>query len=708
MSVKENRDVVSKIITSLKETQAYQEEVIRDEVDDWLDEHPEATTTVEDGAISYAKLNSSLKGSVDDISELKTVINTTLVPLEWTATINKGGYWNSSGGVSYNNKYAKTNSKLKGYGYKNAVELTGSTYIFGAVFYDQSEDVVGVVEVGSTNYIPIPRNAVLFGLDFMRADNETIQDSDLEAIVAALISYEQTDKTLTKSNFSADAKIVGDSVSLLDKDFGLVNSLLDIYQNISSATGNGSVNGDVGDTVSYSSSTTWKHGVIAVTPGEQLQVIVRSRGGDTKAYFKYTDSDGVILNIPAFDWINSTDYPQGSSIIINDVVPDINGIAKLYVSSYGALPNFKERLPMSKAVGDVAPALPGYYYTNNYLPNKEAEINELYNITNDPAIGSSPVDSIQFIFFSDYHYDPVSGDGGDNNTRLSPKLMKQIMYSTGVRFILFGGDIANSEQNNNPHSDLMPCFSDFKESFGELINKMFPVFGNHEFNCVSTEKPTYDELYQKLNSQNEWKIGNLDSYGDYTVDIKNNNLRIICVNCPDSISSMQFKVAQKKWFCQQLEEKPANYDVIFLTHRILEWTADTETEQFVWSIYTDATQIAEAIEAFEARTSYTYDNTTYDYTSATGNVICCLVGHSHLDASYILPSGVPIIMITSDSCRKRLISYDWSTEEWTKGGNLVGTVDEQAFDVVTIDKVNKIIYMNRIGWGDNRTFTYGS
>ena len=32
-------------------------------VDDWLETHPEATTTVEDGAITNAKLNSSLKAT---------------------------------------------------------------------------------------------------------------------------------------------------------------------------------------------------------------------------------------------------------------------------------------------------------------------------------------------------------------------------------------------------------------------------------------------------------------------------------------------------------------------------------------------------------------------------------------------------------------------------------------------------------------------
>lgn len=44
-------------------------------VDAWLDDHPEATTTVQDGAITKAKLNSSLQGTVDDVSDLKSAID---------------------------------------------------------------------------------------------------------------------------------------------------------------------------------------------------------------------------------------------------------------------------------------------------------------------------------------------------------------------------------------------------------------------------------------------------------------------------------------------------------------------------------------------------------------------------------------------------------------------------------------------------------
>lgn len=48
--------------------------VIEGAVADWLDEHPEATTTVQDGSITKAKLDSNLQGTVDDVANLKSEI----------------------------------------------------------------------------------------------------------------------------------------------------------------------------------------------------------------------------------------------------------------------------------------------------------------------------------------------------------------------------------------------------------------------------------------------------------------------------------------------------------------------------------------------------------------------------------------------------------------------------------------------------------
>ena len=48
------------------------DDTVEQAVSDYLDDHPEATTTVEDGSITKAKLDSSLQGTVDDVADLKS------------------------------------------------------------------------------------------------------------------------------------------------------------------------------------------------------------------------------------------------------------------------------------------------------------------------------------------------------------------------------------------------------------------------------------------------------------------------------------------------------------------------------------------------------------------------------------------------------------------------------------------------------------
>lgn len=48
---------------------------IQESVEDWLDDHPEATTTVQDGSITKAKLDNNLQSTVDDVSDLKSAID---------------------------------------------------------------------------------------------------------------------------------------------------------------------------------------------------------------------------------------------------------------------------------------------------------------------------------------------------------------------------------------------------------------------------------------------------------------------------------------------------------------------------------------------------------------------------------------------------------------------------------------------------------
>lgn len=83
-------------------------DTIKASVDEWLEDHPEATTTVQDGAISYAKLDSTLKEKADDVGELKTHLHDVTVDgynLIKIAEHGVGAYYASGSTLTFNASY---------------------------------------------------------------------------------------------------------------------------------------------------------------------------------------------------------------------------------------------------------------------------------------------------------------------------------------------------------------------------------------------------------------------------------------------------------------------------------------------------------------------------------------------------------------------------------------------------------------------------
>ena len=81
------------------------QEQVDSAVNNWLDDHPEATTTVQDGAITRAKLDADLQQKTDEVSELKSAIETSGL-----YTIN--GMTFDQGGIRSNDSGAITSSAL--------------------------------------------------------------------------------------------------------------------------------------------------------------------------------------------------------------------------------------------------------------------------------------------------------------------------------------------------------------------------------------------------------------------------------------------------------------------------------------------------------------------------------------------------------------------------------------------------------------------
>lgn len=112
------------------------DEQVTSAVDDWLDDHPEATTTVQDGSITKAKLDSNLQGTVDDVDELKSAIDA-IADVEYPIKIIDAstltwGVSEAGNAVVTTPVQIKAGSKLK---FERTTEATGKLYNPVTLYY---------------------------------------------------------------------------------------------------------------------------------------------------------------------------------------------------------------------------------------------------------------------------------------------------------------------------------------------------------------------------------------------------------------------------------------------------------------------------------------------------------------------------------------------------------------------------------------------
>lgn len=158
--------------------------VIEGAVSDWLDDHPEATTTVEDGAISYAKLDSSLQGTVDDVGDLKTQVS----------DLDENVYGDAiaiatSGYIKLNVTTADITSPTASTSYKNTYVscvagdkfvISGKSYGGDARLYAFVASDGTVLEVSSNGYtadnliITAPTNTAYLAINYYLEDNTVV------------------------------------------------------------------------------------------------------------------------------------------------------------------------------------------------------------------------------------------------------------------------------------------------------------------------------------------------------------------------------------------------------------------------------------------------------------------------------------------------------------------------------------------------------
>lgn len=299
-------------------------------------------------------------------------------------------------------------------------------------------------------------------------------------------------------------------------------------------------------------------------------------------------------------------------------------------------------------------------YWRNYLDTKLSQIQLC-----DAEIGFN---GDSFVFITDSHQ--------PSNAGYSPRIVQEIVKNTAVKKVVFGGDCVNSPT----HDQGIGLFSKWRNGFSG-IDASF-IMGNHE--QMYTD-PDNGELYGIFmrNKENENVYATEKLYG-YT---DNDAQKIRYIFLDSSKGTTSFDSTQIAWMKERISELSNGWSVVIFTHYYYNVTRDGWHGEsiFVHDVGTAInTAIGDIINSINAK------------------IIAVICGHCHTDYSTASEYGYPIISTTCDSYVQQITFND--PPEITR---TLGTITEQAFDVIHINKDTKTITYTRIGAGsETRTFTY--
>lgn len=332
-----------------------------------------------------------------------------------------------------------------------------------------------------------------------------------------------------------------------------------------------------------------------------------------------------------------------------------------------------------RTIGDSVDSeiIPAYYFKGGYMQEK---INTILS-AQEAASGNFDC----FIFCTDQHW--------TQNAKNSPRLIKYISSYITIPRMFMGGDYDDGIDLN--------CYKAYKDDYrGNIYN----VIGNHEYMDVYTKLDgvrivrtiTGSTIWASLNSGYSDVIIGDTTHNYYYVDNAVEKMRYIVLNVFKDNSDDDFNSNEAAWLQNVALDLPSGYTAVIFAHRIASVDVDTG-DLTIWQAEQEIADIADAY-------------------SGSGEIACLIAGHTHRDGLGATTGGIPIFITTCDKY-KSWTQDGVDMEPWITADRHLGTITEQAFDVVVINKTSKLISFIRIGApADNgssdkleiRTANYGS
>lgn len=289
--------------------------------------------------------------------------------------------------------------------------------------------------------------------------------------------------------------------------------------------------------------------------------------------------------------------------------------------------------------------VPGYYEMDEYIDEKCKRIRALL----DGCAG----DGDAFVFVTDQHW--------TLNAQKSPALINYLSKRVHIPRVFSGGDTDDYASEDYANA--------LEEAFGGGIHH---AMGNHDwFGDLNGNKLAYIFDIGKME-----QIGNAKRHY-YYVDNPQQSIRYIVLSAFSNESGVlgsAYDAEQVAWLRDVALAVEDGWTVLVFTHCL--YTCSDTAVSFVPSPE-GASDIVTVLD------------------SAKCEIACVVQGHLHRDRIGHTPGGIPVVTTTCDKYQPWMRG-ETNNEPWLSN-RVDGTITEQAFDVVVLDKAARKLTFVRIG-----------
>jgi len=299
-------------------------------------------------------------------------------------------------------------------------------------------------------------------------------------------------------------------------------------------------------------------------------------------------------------------------------------------------------------------SVPDYYLANEYLDNKVTAINNYMDTCY--ATGDC------FVFITDAHW--------EYNAKHSPALIRYLHDRTGIAKLFDGGDVANGGN---------VAFMEYTQTQqASMLKEAYFTMGNHEaFGGVSSSYIT-----NRFDRYHDDYKGNPEQHY-YYVDNERAKIRYIVLACYETGDgdnafngiggSSAASQAQRDWLEDVALNVANGWGVVIIMHSLYYVSNVSPYSLVTESRYASTIQIMD------------------NFVANGGTIMCILQGHTHIDRMTRTPGGIPVFITMCDKY------YANETPADIIVPRTLGTIREQAFDVVCINRVAKEVKLIRVG-----------